>query len=214
VTLIIIDGLDGSGKSTQALYISKFLQSLGKTVCLRVHPTNDNFFGVKTKQFLLSSGKNAHFASALFYMMDVIRSVLLFSWQRCDYIVFVRYLMGTAYLPSPLHKIAYHFFSVIVPKSQMMFFLDVTPEKAAVRISQNRNEKEMFENISALREVRRKALALAYGGKWIIVNADKPVSEVAETIEKGLAHCERYTRKGSIVTNGNKKAQAFSNVIL
>jgi dTMP kinase len=95
--------------------------------------------------------------------------------------------MGTAYLPSPLHKIAYHFFALVVPKSEMMFFLDVTPEEAAFRISQNRNEKEMFEDLNALRKVRSKALSLASTGRWTIVDANKPMTEVAAMIQRMIA---------------------------
>ena len=184
MTFIIIDGLDGSGKSTQAKLILKFLEKRGKTVCLRVHPEEDNFFGVKARQFLYSRGKSAHFASALFYMVDVIRSILLYSWRKVDYVVFVRYLMGTAYLPAPLHRIAYYFFSLIVPKSEMMLFLDVSPEVAAFRIEGSRSEREMFEDVVALKKVRVKAISLAFSGKWIIINSDKPATEVASTIRE------------------------------
>ncbi len=93
-------------------------------------------------------------------MIDVIRSILLYSWRKVDYVIFVRYLMGTAYLPAPLHRIAYHFFSLIVPKSESMFFLDVSPEVAASRIMDSRREREMFEEVDALRKVRFKALSL------------------------------------------------------
>ena len=184
MNLIVIDGLDGSGKSTQAQLMLKFLEKRGKTVCLRVHPEEDNFFGVRARQFLYSRGKSAHFASALFYMIDVIRSITLYSWRNVDYVVFVRYLMGTAYLPSPLHKVAYHFFAFVVPKSDMMIFLDVSAEEAASRITQSRAEKEMFEDIDALNKIRAKALALALFDKWIIVNSDRPAMEVASAIMK------------------------------
>ena len=117
-------------------------------------------------------------------MVDVIRSILLYSWRKEDYIVFVRYLMGTAYLPSPLHKIAYHFFALVVPKSELMFFLDVSPEKAASRIAQARDKKEMFEDLDALRKVRVKALALAQSDKWIIIDSNKPATVVAAKITK------------------------------
>lgn len=184
MTFIVIDGLDGSGKSTQAKFILKSLQKKGKTVCLRVHPEEDNFFGVKARQFLYSRGKSAHFVSALFYMIDVIRSILLYSWRKTDYVVFVRYLMGTAYLPAPLHKVAYHFFAFVVPMSEMMFFLDVSPEEAASRITQSRVQREMFEDVDDLSEVRAKALSLAFLGKWIILNSNRPATEVAATIMK------------------------------
>jgi dTMP kinase len=184
LTFIVIDGLDGSGKSTQAQFILKFLEERGKTVCLRVHPEEDNIFGVKARQFLYSRGKSAHFASALFYMIDVIRSILLYSWRKVDYVIFVRYLMGTAYLPAPLHKIAYHFFAAVVPKSELMLFLDVNPDEAASRITRFRSEREMFEDIDTLSKVRAKALFLAFSGKWIIVNSNKSANEVAATIKR------------------------------
>ena len=164
--LVVIDGLDASGKSTQGFSLSRNLQNEGKTVFLRIHPSEDNFFGEKARQFLYQKGKSAHFASAFFYMLDVIRSILIYSWREYDYIIFVRYLMGTAYLPSPLHGVAYHFFAKTVPTSKYMFFLDVRPEEAEKRIQQTRKRFEMFESLEQLRGVRQKALALASLGKW------------------------------------------------
>ena len=160
------------------------LNERGKTVCLRIHPENDNFFGAKARQFLFLRGKSAHFASAVFYMIDVIRSILLYSWRKVDYVVFVRYLMGTAYLPAPLDKIAYHFFALVVPKSEIMIFLDVSPEAAVSRIVQSRVEREMFEDTDSLNKVRNRALSLAFLDKWIIVDSNRPTTEVAASIMK------------------------------
>jgi len=184
---MVIDGLDASGKSTQALQLSKFFTAEGKTVCLRFHPSDDNLFGVKASQFLRSRGRSAHFASALFYMADVIHSILLYAWQNYDYVIFVRYLMGTAYLPSPLHIIAYNFFALFVPKSSLMFFLDTSPSEAYRRIHQTRKNQEMFESLNELRKVRVKALSLALIGKWTIIDANKSTEEVGRGIRKLLA---------------------------
>ena len=186
MTFIVIDGLDASGKDTQAFRLARFFNKRGKTVCLRFHPSGDNFFGVKAKQFLHSKGKNAHFASALFYMVDVIRSILLYSWQRYDYVIFVRYLMGTAYLPPPLHRIAYHFFALLVPKSDAMFFLDTKPQEAYDRIRRTRKNQEMFESINQLRRVRAKGLSLALLDEWTIIDADRSIEEVGAEIRKLL----------------------------
>lgn len=182
----MIDGLDASGKSTQAFNLYSFLIKKGKTAYLRIHPSNDNFFGVKTKQFLYLRGKSAHFASALFYMFDVIRSILLYCWRRYDYLIFVRYLMGTAYLPYPLHRIAYHFFALTVPTSDFMFFLDIKPKEAYRRIRQAREKREMFENIEELERIRFKALSLALTGKWKVINANKSVSDIEKEIIQSL----------------------------
>jgi len=187
LVFIVIDGLDASGKSTQALELYQFIRGQGKTVLLRFHPSTDNVFGKKAKRFLFSKGKSAHFAAALFYMIDVIRSITLYSWRRYEYIIFVRYLMGTAYLPRPLDHIAYDFFVAVVPKSQHMFFLDVPPNVAENRLRENREKLEMFENISELQQTRAKALSLASADKWIIVNANEPINRVQELIRKSLS---------------------------
>lgn len=186
MVLVVIDGLDASGKSTQALRLENFLRRHAKTVFLRIHPSNDNLFGTEARRFLYQRGKGAHFASAIFYMFDVVRSIMLFSWQKYDYVIFVRYLMGTAYLPSPIHRIAYQFFSSVVPKSDYMFFLDVPSEEADKRIRQTRNETEMFETREELERTRSKALTLALIGKWTIIDAGQPVSEVEQDIETVL----------------------------
>lgn len=182
LVLVVIDGLDSAGKNTQAFKLCTYLCKNGKTVCMRFHPSDDNFFGVKAKQYLYSRGKSAHFLVALFYMLDVIRSILLYSWQRYDFMIFIRYLMGTAYLPWPLHKVAYHFFALIVPTSDYMFFLDVSAEEAHSRIIQNRRMREAFESLDALKRTRQKALALAWTGKWTIIDANKSTSDVQEEI--------------------------------
>ena len=186
MVFVVIDGLDASGKSTQAIRLSSFLRQSGRTVFLRIHPSDDNYFGAKAKYFLYLRGKGAHFAAAFFYMLDVVRSIFLYSWQKYDYIIFVRYLMGTAYLPPPLHRIAYHFFASIVPTSNFMFFLDVDPEEAHRRIQLTRERREMFESPNELEQVRRKALSLALASSWKVIDANKPIAEVENEIRKSL----------------------------
>ncbi len=184
--LVIIDGLDGCGKSTQADLMLQSMRKANKTACLRVHPENDNWYGLQARHYLYSQGKSAHFASALFYMADVIRSILLYSWRRVDYVIFVRYLMGTAYLPSPLDAVAYNFFAAVVPKSSNMFFLDVEPEEAASRLAKNRRQTEMFENVGALRKVRAKALSLTRFNQWTIIDSNKSIAKTASEINSSL----------------------------
>jgi dTMP kinase len=195
LVFIVIDGLDASGKSTQATMLCNSLKACGKTVFLRIHPSSDNFYGTKARQFLYLCGKGAHFAAALFYMLDVIRSILLYSWRKYDYVIFVRYLMGTAYLPSPMHKIAYPFFALWVPKSEFMFFLDVSPKEAYRRILNARSKREMFESLEELERIRHKALALAMMGNWKIVNANRPIKDVQGKIREALYRSKNWTYK-------------------
>lgn len=173
MVFVVIDGLDGSGKSTQARLICRRIAEKGKTYVLRAHPSSDSFFGRLGSGYLLLDGKRARFAASLFYLLDVARSLLLYGWRRVDYLVFVRYLMGTAYLPEPLHRVAYLFFYRLVPRSSHMYFIDVSPEEAYRRIEAGRSRREMFESLERLRQVHGRALSLTAKGPWTVIDGDR-----------------------------------------
>lgn len=182
--LIIIDGLDGVGKDTQAQLIKKRYEDKGEKVVIRSHPESDNFFGRKAKKALLGKGKINKTKAAIFYMFDVLRSVRKYYRNKeIDTLIMVRYLVGTAYLPKRLAKIAYRFFLGFVPTSKYMFFLDAPPEVVLARIS-NRNKKEIFETNKELVKVRKKALFLVK--KWYVIDASDQIDKTYFKIEKIL----------------------------
>jgi dTMP kinase len=175
---IVVDGLDGSGKDTQANLISQKYLEEGETVILRSHPSSDNKYGIKAKKSLLGKGKFNKTKASIYYALDVIRSVRMY-YGKADTVIFVRYLMGVAYLPFILAKLFYKIFETILPTSQYMFFLDVTPEEALKRL-QSREEEEIFENIDDLIKVRKKALKLA--NNWYIINSNHSIKDVQKEI--------------------------------
>jgi dTMP kinase len=179
---VVIDGLDGSGKSTQAEMLVEHLRRIGKTYVLRSHPSDDNFFGIKGREFLFVEGKKAHFTASLFYFTDVIRSITLYAWRRVDYVIFVRYLMGTAYLPSPVYKLTYSFLAKLVPMRGSLIYLKVSPDEAFRRVVSNRIKAERFETMDELSKTSDKALNLVADGKWVIVDGNRSIPEVQDEI--------------------------------
>ena len=114
--LIIVDGLDGVGKDTHALLIKQYYEKKGEIVILRSHPESDNYFGRKAKKALLGKGKINKTKASIFYMFDVLRSIRKYYRRNdIDTLIMTRYLVGTAYLPTKLAKIAYKFFIGFVP---------------------------------------------------------------------------------------------------
>ena len=182
--LIIVDGLDGVGKDTQALLIKKRYEKLGKKVTIRSHPESDNYFGRKAKKALLGKGKINKAKASFFYMMDVLRSIRKYYHKKnVDILIMVRYLVGTAYLPKKLAVIAYKFFENFVPTSKYMFFLDASPDVLLKRV-ESRKEKEMFETLKEFENVRKKALFLVRN--WNIIDISGSIENSFSKIEKIL----------------------------
>ena len=184
---IVVDGLDGSGKDTQAKLIAEKYLANGESVIIRSHPSEDNPYGIMAKKALLGQGKLDHIMASVYYALDVIRSVRVYK-ESADNIIMVRYLMGVAYLPMPLASLLYKFFITVLPTSEYMFFLDVEPSVLMERLSL-RSEKEMFENPKDLTKVRKKALRLTQG--WHIIengqsleDSQKKIVEILDDLDK------------------------------
>lgn len=183
---IVIDGLDGAGKDTHAELIRRRYLERGERVVFRSHPEDDNPYGKRAREALLRGGKVNHVRAAIFYALDVIRSLWLYHWRSNpgpDTLIFSRYLMGVAYLPGPLASLLYRLLSRVLPTTDYMFFLDVSPEESLRRLME-RDEHEMFENLEDLTRTREKALRLAEG--WYIINTEDPIEDVQRRIDEIL----------------------------
>jgi dTMP kinase len=183
VRFIAIDGLDGSGKDTQALKLKEHLEGKGERVVLRIHPSQDNAFGRLSKKALTKGGKVQRIAATLFYGLDVVRSVVLYG-RGDGTVIFVRYTMACAYLPRPLIKPVYAIVNTVLPKSGEMFFLDVTPEEALRRVRQRGEAQEMFETLPHLEKARARALLIA--SHWQVVDGNPAPDIVFKNILDGL----------------------------
>ena len=174
---IVIDGLDGCGKDTQVNLLVDAYEKMGRDVTVRSHPCCDNKFGRKSKQALLKTGKFNKIKATLYFGLDALRSVQMYYYNKdTDVLIFSRYTMAVAYLPNVIEVIVYKIVSFALPKSDCMFFLDVSPEESLRRIQSRNEEEEMFENIDALREVRSKTSNVTY--EWNVIPADGPAEVI------------------------------------
>jgi dTMP kinase len=171
---IIIDGIDGSGKSTYAQWIKDYYESKGETVLVRMHPSK-RFLGLLTRRILQGKGRMLRLTASLLFIGDVLSSLrfLARDKKRYDTIIYVRYLMATAYLPEKYIKLGYDFFARILPVPKRLLLVNIDPKVALKRIEDRNEAKEMFEDIESLRKTRQKVLKLA-GNGWTVIenNAD------------------------------------------
>lgn len=182
---IAFDGLDGCGKDTQVRLLCEMYQKQGRNVTVRSHPCNDNKFGRKSKQALLKTGKINHLKATLYFGLDALRSVQMYCYNKnTDVVIFSRYTLAVAYLPNVVNVVVYKIVSAVLPKSDCMFFLDVSPEESLRRIKSRNEEEEMFENIESLKETRSRASKVLY--EWNVIPADDTPDVISQKI---IAKC-------------------------
>lgn len=168
---IVIDGIDGSGKSTYARWIREHYEARGEKVLVRIHPS-DRFLGALTRKTLQGRGKMLRLVASVFFILDVLSSLRFLRGDRTRYdiVIYVRYLMATAYLPERYIHLGYDFFAKLLPVPERLLLVDIDPAVAYRRIEQRSEAKEMFEDIESLRRIRQKVLKLAGRGWTVIEN--------------------------------------------
>ena len=182
--LIAIDGVDGCGKDTHALRIRRSLEDHGEKVVVFRHPS-DRLFGRMSKKAVQGSGAIALTLTALFFALDVLMSVWRYRRMRDGTVIFVRYLLGTAYLPPHAAHISYRFFRRTLPFPDLPLFIDIDPAVAIRRIELRDQAREMFETERRLARVRGIAKSIATE-EWIVIDnsedGDAPFARVDDIL--------------------------------
>ena len=186
MTWFVVDGMDGSGKTTVSRTLKAELESRGRKVMLVEHPNRRTALGRVEARLLQSDGLPAMLMAIAFYMMDVIRSVLKMKMDdEYDDVIFVRYIMAVSYLPDGLSKKAYKIFAGILPTPDVMILVDVDADTAYSRICGRGDDPERFENPESLADTRRKMLMLSNG--WVVLDNtggfDKSCDEICRLLE-------------------------------
>lgn len=188
--LIVIDRIDGAGKDTVAEIVTHSLRLQGYSVSVRNHPSPSTV-GVLTLNALRKRGAFARVFASVLFLFELLISSWRLRRETSDYVVFVRFIVGSAYVPLNAHQLIYAILRSILPKGDMMLFVDAEPEIALRRIKERRNGWEMFENLESLKLVRERAFALL-GTDWAVIKNNWSLSELRIGIDP---HLEEFTEK-------------------
>jgi dTMP kinase len=186
---IVVDGLDGCGKDTHAERIRRHLEAEGEHVTVISHPSR-RLFGRLSKRALEGSGPVARAFATLFFTADVLVSVTRLKRQSEGTVIFVRYLLGTAYLPERLASTGYKLFRKVLPFPDLALFIDIDPQVAKRRISLRGHRHEMFETEEKLSSVRKVAKSLV-AEEWITIDnsedGENPFIETERVLSERFA---------------------------
>ena len=192
--LIVIDGLDGSGKSTQFEIIKHKLTNNGISVKAISFPNYENPSSSLVKMYLNGDfSKNADevncYAASSFYAVDRFASYKMF-WEKNylqgDLILASRYVSSNA-----IHQMVklpesdwdnylewlfdYEYNKLKLPKADKVIFLDLPVEISQGLLSKrydgDENKKDIHEsNVNYLKRCRKSALYAAKFQGWDIIS--------------------------------------------
>ena len=197
---IVIEGLDGSGKTTQIKIISDRLEKrLIKTHCT-AEPTK-NTYGKLCREYLSGRPASKTLCAAVFTADRIDHNTdpndgISAHLNRGETVLYDRYYYST---------LAYQGVDVgmewlknlnlgceDIRKPDLCIFLDLTPEDSMRRISSARSSDdiEIYENIPYLTDIRARfydVINMLKGDENIkIIDASKTIDEVADDIESAV----------------------------
>lgn len=170
MTWYVVDGMDGSGKTTSSDFIREQLVSEGRKVLEITHPNSETSYGRAASKYLLKDGKVAVLISTTFYIMDVLHSLRFKRKHGKEYddVIFVRYSLAAAYMPESLCKPIYKIIEMVLPVPEVKIYVDIEPKIALERIYERGEQIETFETEEKLEKTRRRMLLIT--DRWIKID--------------------------------------------
>lgn len=183
MTWYVIEGIDGSGKSTIGHMIEEKMIKCGRKVLFLEHPNDSCRSGRLTHKYLFKRGKIATVFATLSYILNVIHSLKYKKKHNEEYddFIFVRYNMAVAYLPKRLIKLGNEVIKFIFPEPDVSVFVDIDPRLAMRRIYERGKKLEMFESEEKLLSTRKKMLSLLDG--WKIINNNYDLEQTKKLVD-------------------------------
>lgn len=198
---IVIEGLDGSGKTTQTKILTEKLIKNGVNVINQAEPT-PHAFGKMCREVLSGRKKCKKSQLALLFTADRIdhnvneEDGITQHIQMGNTVISDRYYYSTlAYQGVDVGMnwlMSLNLDCEDIRKPDLCIFLDLTPEKSMARIRANRREDEIeiYENEKYLTDIRKRFYhvieLLKDRENIVVINADGAVDEVASEIEKAV----------------------------
>ena len=209
--LIVIEGLDGSGKGTQSALVTQVLKDRGFKVKKLTFPDYDSPTSSLVKMYLggelgdTPDDVNAYAASS-FYAVDRVASFIKYwkkDYEECDYIVADRYV--TSNIIYQMSKVDdserdeyiqwcedYEYNRLRVPRPDIVIYLDMPPAVSqklmSGRYNGDESKKDIHEkNMNFLLACRKSALYALEKLSWVHISCaenDEPKS--IETITQQI----------------------------
>ena len=189
---IVVEGLDGSGKSSQVDLVIKFLQENGKEVIVTREPTMDSEAGRMIKQALRKEITVDPLELQRLYVQDRkehLENKVIPALKEGKYVVSSRYAFSTfAYGYSTgldVNMLVELNKDFLLP--DLTIIIDVSPESCVQRIENRGEPKELFEQkekLTKVNEIYKKTPEMFEN--VVVINGERPIEQVFEDVKKEI----------------------------
>ena len=204
---IVFEGIDGSGKSTQARLLAARLEAEGKKVHLTFEPTNYRIGSILRRVLTGQETADEHTIAALFLAdrLDHIHHpeygmlALLKAGHTviCDRYYYSSYAYHSQHMDMDW-VIQANSVAAQALRPDVVFYMDLTPEAAMDRIRGGREQVEHYEKLETLEAVRANYLrAIRLEGEKDnvrVIDATSSIAKIESTIKASLAEFSTSSR--------------------
>ncbi|RLI65612.1 MAG: dTMP kinase [Candidatus Gerdarchaeota archaeon] len=206
--LIVFEGIDGTGKTTQAKLLKFKLEGLGLQVELFKEPTDQTIEGQKLRASY-SSGRVSLEQELDWFMRDRawnVRERVLPALKRGAIVLLDRYFFSTACYQGARKNNDWKSILALnrreFPEPDLTIIFDLEPAIALQRIYSQRKKSNTFEGLEYLSQVRALFLEIYHTdniGKYLLLNANKGIYELASELFKAVLPL--LEKRGMVGTN-------------
>lgn len=187
---IVIEGLDGSGKSTQAELLKKFFKKRKYKVLLTKEPTKDNKFGKKVDDVLHHREKATPLQLQILFTKDRkwhIENIIKPALKKGKIVICDRYFFSTfafGGIDVDMEKLIKLNEKFLLP--DLTFYIDVNPKECMRRILKREKSSKtaFFEKEEKLKKVYKNYKLLKKRFPIIFINGERRIKEIARDIQE------------------------------
>lgn len=196
---IALEGIDGSGKSTQSKLLADSLTEMGHKVYTTFEPT-DSRIGIMIRDIFSNRLEGDHRVIAALFVADRLNHLLHSKdgvIKKLDegYTVITDRYYFSSYAYHSVHMdmewvIKANALSAELLRPDLNVYIDISPEVCMERISKGRNSVELYETLENLTLVSQKyqqAFELLFDEEKIIkIDGNRQADIIAEEIKKAV----------------------------
>jgi len=187
--LIAIEGLDQSGKETQARRLRAWFEARGRRVQSLDFPFYDTPIGQEIWKGLHGERDYGPDTIQLLYIANRHEfKPKITQWLAAGDVVICDRYTASSVAYGEAQGLDGHWLAsvqVYLPQPSATVLLDISPDVAAARKSKGRDKFE--SDLPMLGRVRRSYLRQAADLSWLVVDAAQPVDEVADAVATAVA---------------------------